>query len=114
MRRGDVKSIIDVGLLTEALIELKGRYSGFRWESELWASDGHRRSPYRVLVLFGLSPRTKDTGLVEMCRAFFQRFPHAEVLASMDNGDAGVSTAADGIVRKRADTLHEILGAAIC
>jgi endonuclease III len=109
-----VKVKLDGRLLAEALVELKGWYSGFRWESELWANHGHRRSPYRVLVLFGLSPRTKDTGLVEMCRAFFQRFPHAEVLASMDNGDAGVSTAADGIVRKRADTLHEILGAAIC
>jgi len=84
-------------LLTEAVIELKGWYSGFRWESELWVSHGHRRSPYRVLVLFGLSPRTKDTDLVEMCRAFFERFPNPQVLGSLD---ACVSAADHSIVRK--------------
>jgi len=79
------------------VIELKGWNSGFRWESELWASHGHRRSPYRVLVLFGLSPRTKDTALVEMCRAIFDLFPTPQLLGS---SDACVSAAAHGIVRK--------------
>ena len=88
---------LETGLLTEAVIELKGWYSGFRWESELWVSQGHRRSPYRVLVLFGLSPRTKDTDLVRMCRAFFERFPNLQVLGSLD---ACVSTVADSIVRR--------------
>ena len=88
---------LEDGLLTEVLIELKGWYSGFRWESELWASHGHRRSPYRALVLFGLSSRTKDTYLVEMCRAFFEHFPNPEVLGSLD---ARLSTAAQSILRK--------------
>ena len=88
---------LDGGRLAEALIELKGWYFGFRWESELWASHGHRRSPYRVLVLFGLSPRTKDTHLVEMCRVFFERFPNPEALGSLD---ACVSAAAHNMVRK--------------
>ena len=57
------------------LAELKANYQGFTWESELWAKAGHRRSPYRVLVLFGLSARTRDALLVEMCREFFRRFP---------------------------------------
>lgn len=92
-----MKSNLEGGLLAEALIELKGWYSGFRWESELWASQGHRRSPYRVLVLFGLSPRTKDTDLVEICRNFFERFPNPEVLGSLD---ARASSAAYNIVRK--------------
>ena len=46
----------------------------------MWARDRHRRSPYRVLVLFGLSPRTKDRLLVEVCRSFFQQFPDPTAL----------------------------------
>lgn len=60
--------------------ELKRLYHGFLWESELWIRDGLRRSPYRVLILFGLSSRTKDQLLVEVCRLFFQRFPNPQAL----------------------------------
>ena len=65
----------------QLLVQLKGAYGAFTWESELWAADSARRSPYRTLVLFGLSARTKDALLVKMCRAFFQRFPDAKTLA---------------------------------
>ena len=96
-----MKVKLDGRLLAEALVELKGWYSGFRWESELWANHGHRRSPYRVLVLFGLSPRTKDTDLVGMCRAFFERFPNPEALGSIDAGSTdAASNAAFNMVRK--------------
>lgn len=64
------------------LAELKAAYAGFTWESELWAEVGHRRSPYRSLVLFGLSARTRDALLVQMCQEFFQRFPTEADLAS--------------------------------
>ncbi len=57
------------------LRELRTLYAGFSWESELWPRVGPRRSPYRALVLFGLSARTRDALLVEMCREFFSRFP---------------------------------------
>ena len=60
--------------------ELMDYYHGFPWESRIWATCGHRRSPYRVLVLFGLSSRTKDRLLVETCRLFFQRFPNPGAL----------------------------------
>lgn len=63
------------------LAELKGVHRGFTWESTLWDGCGHRRNPYRTLVLFGLSARTKDALLVEMCRSFFERFPDAAALA---------------------------------
>ena len=63
------------------LEELKAAYVGFEWESGVWAKEGHRRSPYRTLVLFGLSARTRDSLLVEMCQRFFQCFPDAETLA---------------------------------
>ena len=56
------------------LAELKAGYEGFTWESELWTRVGYCRSPYRTLVLFGLSARTRDALLVEMCREFFGRF----------------------------------------
>ena len=59
----------------QTLKELKSHYSGFCWESQAWARLGQRRSPYRVMVLFGLSPRTKDKLLVETCRRFFHHLP---------------------------------------
>ena len=63
------------------LAELKESHRGFTWESALWAECGTRRNPYRTLVLFGLSARTRDALLVEMCRRFFGRFPDAAALA---------------------------------
>ena len=80
------------------LAELKAAYDGFAWESELWPRVRGRRSPYRTLVLFGLSARTKDALLVEMCREFFRRFPTGSELADK----AGSITAeAVGMVRPR-------------
>ena len=80
----------------QLLAELKAGYGGFTWESELWVEDGPRRSPYRALVLFGLSARTKDALLVEMCRKFFRRFPDAGALAEWREF---VAEEAQGIVR---------------
>ena len=71
------------------LSELKAAYRGFTWESALWSTHGHRRSPYRTLVLFGLSARTRDSLLVEMCRRFFQRFPDASVLSALRQAQDG-------------------------
>ena len=67
------------------LAELKTAYSGFTWESALWPEVRHRRSPYRTLVLFGLSARTRDALLVEMCREFFRTLPRATDLAEAGN-----------------------------
>ena len=44
-----------IGLLQD----LKRFYDGFTWESALWRRVSSRRSPYRTLVLFGLSARTQ-------------------------------------------------------
>ena len=84
------------GQVLRLLTELKAAYSGFEWESVVWAREGGRRSPYRTLVLFGLSARTRDSLLVEMCREFFRRFPDEGTLASC--GEAA-HDAAWGIVR---------------
>ena len=65
----------DEAKILAAIEELGRLYRGFPWESVVWAKDGHRRSPYRALVLFGLSARTKDGLLVEMCTKFFRLFP---------------------------------------
>lgn len=59
----------------QTLKELKSHYREFCWESQVWGQLGQRRSPYRVMILFGLSARTKDTLLVETCRRFFHHFP---------------------------------------
>ena len=84
------------------LSELKDAYAGFTWESALWAETGGRRSPYRTLALFGLSARTRDALLAEMCRRFFRRFPDAPTLAALRQGQDGreaVAEEARGIVR---------------
>ena len=66
--------------LLEAIVELNQYYQGFSWESQVWALDGSRRSPYRVLILFGLSSRTRDPLLVVTCRRFFESFPEPQAL----------------------------------
>ncbi len=71
----------DVAKILAAIEELGQLYSGFAWESEVWARDGHRRSPYRALVLFGLSARTRDRLLVEMCARFFRLYPKPQSFA---------------------------------
>ena len=68
--------------LLDAIGALKEYHRGFQWESQVWARDGYRRSPYRVLILFGLSSRTKDRLLVDVCRRFFDEFPGPAALQS--------------------------------
>ena len=95
--------------------ELFNYYQGFPWESQIWAACGNRRSPYRVLILFGLSSRTKDPLLVETCHRLFQRLPGPE---AMLDGWTHHRAAIEGIVRKgqvpflesAADTLRELGG----
>ena len=77
------KDVIPTGLLN-AIGELKDLYDGFGWESQVWSQFGNRRSPYRVLILFGLSARTKDSHLVRMCRAFFALFPSSQALMAAE------------------------------
>ena len=48
------------------------------WELDRWKRDSPRRSRYRVLVLFGLSPRTRYGLLVVLCRRFFRRYPGSQ------------------------------------
>ena len=70
----------DHAVLLTAIAELQDIYQGFSWESQIWAECGARRSPYRALILFGLSARTKDRQLVEIGGLFFQRFPDPKSL----------------------------------
>lgn len=76
---GGIQLIDDAVILSmiDRLVEL---YHGFPWESLVWKQEGARRSPYRTLILFGLSARTKDRLLVRMCHDFFRRFPTSEHL----------------------------------
>ena len=78
------------------LTELQAAYEGFVLESRLWPQVGARRSPYRTLVLFGLSARTRDPLLVEMCRRFFQQFPGE---SDLTRGGASHPRLAAGLVR---------------
>lgn len=54
------------------LRELYPAAQGFQLESEVWHRVLHRRSPYRVLILFGLSRRQSDGRLVDLCRQLFK------------------------------------------
>ena len=73
---------LDQGQLLETVQLLRRLYQGFPWESQLWPEHGPRRSPYRVLILFGLSARTRDALLVDVCRRFFGQFPDLPSLLS--------------------------------
>lgn len=88
-------SLLPDDRVLQLLAELKAAYHGFTWESALWDEHGHRRSPYRTLVLFGLSARTRDALLVDMCRKFFQRFPNSSTLAALWQSQDGRDGAAD-------------------
>ena len=81
--------------ILQLLPELKAAYRGFTWESTLWAETGSRRSPYRALVLFGLSARTRDALLVDMCRRFFWRFPDAATLSALRQAQGGREVVAE-------------------
>lgn len=72
---------IDPVQLIATLTEITSAYPGFEWESDRWKRDSQRRSPYRVLLLFGLSPRTRNDLLVDLCRRFSRRFPGSQELA---------------------------------
>lgn len=84
-------------IFLKTIEELSRLYRGFPLESQVWARHGYRRSPYRALILFGLSPRTRDWLLVDMCRRFFKGFPN---LASLLKAGPGRSQAIKDIVRK--------------
>ena len=110
----DGDSAVMTGLLAEGLLplltELKAAYHGFPWESELWAQARQRRSPYRTLALFGLSARTRDALLSDMCRRFFQHFPDAMSLwRQRDN----VAECAAEIVRPRQLAIVESMAKAL-
>ena len=87
---------LDGSAVLKAIRELRSHYQGFPWESEIWKREGQRRSPYRVLILFGLSARTKDRLLVAVCRLFFGRFPDPSTLL---NDWPAYTTTEDNMVR---------------
>jgi endonuclease III len=85
--KGGINPIDDAPILS-MLDRLDELYRGFPWESRIWREQGVRRSPYRTLILFGLSARTKDRLLVRMCHDFFRRFPTSErLLQGWADGD---------------------------
>ena len=85
--KGGINPIDDAANLS-ILDRLDELYCGFPWESRIWREQGVRRSPYRTLILFGLSARTKDRLLVRMCHDFFRRFPTSErLLQGWADGD---------------------------
>lgn len=85
--KGGINPIDDAAILS-MLDRLDELYRGFPWESRIRREQGVRRSPYRTLILFGLSARTKDRLLVRMCHDFFRRFPTSErLLQGWADGD---------------------------
>jgi endonuclease III len=95
----------------QAIDELLNFYHGFSWESQIWEACNGRRSPYRVLILFGLSSRTKDQLLVETCRRFFRRFPGPE---AMVDGWFHHRAVMESIVRKGQLPFLESAAGALC
>ncbi len=92
----------------QALREIKTHYRHFIWESQLWTQVGPHRSPYRSMILFGLSARTRDKLLVETCRRFFLHFPDALSLMEQWPAQRPVT---ESIVRKGQIAFIESLAA---
>ena len=79
---------IDEAAILSMIDRLEKLYREFPWESRVWKREGVRRSPYRALILFGLSARTKDRLLVQICQGFFGRFPRSQnLLQGWDEGE---------------------------
>ncbi|MFQ6028767.1 MAG: endonuclease III domain-containing protein [Dehalococcoidia bacterium] len=120
---------IDAGEFLETAQELAHYYAGFPWESRIWAASGHRRSPFRTLLLFGLSPRTRDGLLVDQSQRLFALCSDAESFVAIMRDQPGavseivrkgqwpfIQSAAeflrdyDGIIPRDADQLQAIKG----
>ena len=59
---------------------LRELYQGFPLEPAVWRRDGHRRSPYRVLMVMGLSLKVKDDTDYLIWHSFLSKYPNARVL----------------------------------
>lgn len=67
---------MDNSALTKSVKELGQLYDGLALEPGVWKQDGHKRDPYRVLILMGLSAGgVTDAQLTNPCKQLFTLCP---------------------------------------
>jgi endonuclease III len=79
--------MMDGSGLTKAVKDLKTLYQGLDLEPQVWNREGHKRDPYRVLVLMGLSLGTRDKQLISPCEKLFALCPDGNALVNLYNNE---------------------------
>jgi endonuclease III len=67
-------------VMRRAVEDLLQLYKDLSLEPEVWERDGARRSPYRTLLVMGLSPQARDDQLTKSCRQLFESYPSPSYL----------------------------------
>lgn len=65
----------------QSLIEtLRRTYEGFPLEPVIWERDGQKRSPYRVVIVMGLSTRVRDDVGLKVWKELLDKYPSPDDL----------------------------------
>jgi endonuclease III len=59
---------------------LRRLYQGFPLEPVIWMRDGQKRSPYRTLIVMGLSTMVSDSVGLNVWTKFLSRYPNSDIL----------------------------------
>jgi len=59
---------------------LRRLYQGFPLEPVIWIRDGQKRSPYRTLIVMGLSTRVSDSVGLNVWKRFLCQYPSPDIL----------------------------------
>lgn len=59
---------------------LRRLYQGFPLEPVIWERDGQKRSPYRVLIVMGLSAMVSDSVGCRVWQRFLCQYPSSDIL----------------------------------
>ena len=77
---GDSTVEVESDNLRREIKRLRELYQGFPLEPAIWRRDGHRRSPYRVLMVMGLSLKAKDHTDYIIWHSFLSKYPSSPML----------------------------------
>jgi endonuclease-3 len=66
--------------IVKAIGDLRELYNEFTPETEVWKQDGHRRSPYRALIVMGLAFSEEEGKGLEVSRQLIELYPTANLL----------------------------------
>ena len=71
---------IEPDSLQREIERLRRLYQGFPLEPVIWERDRQKRSPYRVLIVMGLSTMVSDSVGLEVWKRFLFQYPSSDIL----------------------------------